>query len=247
MPPKKRRVQVQPDDDDQGDGEIKANVTESGDTISCSVEETNRIRVQLGLRPLDTGPNKASSATTQAVQNFKEAQNKEAKAKNSSILAERLVKAKERRLDEAKNVEKTLGDVDNVEDESLLSAADWVKRSRQIDIQDKKKQKEVASITAARLVEEDNDAITAAANEYTSQNLRGLGIKHDTREFVEGEQVILTLADEQVLEKDDRGHAIGVNTGADALENVNLAEAARLKDVHKRIKKSKQWKKSKQS
>lgn len=53
------------------EGIIKASVTESNGEISCSIEETNRIRAMLGLKPLVV--NKLSKEE-EAVKNFKEQQ-----------------------------------------------------------------------------------------------------------------------------------------------------------------------------
>ncbi len=232
MPPMKRKLEGGDGSETEG-GEVRANITENGDTISCSVDETNRLRAQLGLRPLDTGASKEG----QAVANFKKAQEEEAAAQNTAAIAERIAAARDRRLEQAKNSQQTLADVDTASaaERSLLSASDWVRNSRKVGLTaanigiDHDHQKKPDSPTAA-----------AAATEYTNKDLQGLGIQHDAAQFEEGEQVILTLADEQVLQKDDRGFALAVNTDADALENVNLAEAARLKDVQRRIKKSKQ-------
>jgi hypothetical protein len=48
---------------------VKAAVTEENGEISCSVEETNRIRALLGLKPLAV-----KSKDQQSVDNFKEKQ-----------------------------------------------------------------------------------------------------------------------------------------------------------------------------
>jgi HIND motif len=48
---------------------IKAMVTDENGEISCSVDETNRIRALLGLRPLN---NEKGSNEKEAVQNFNE-------------------------------------------------------------------------------------------------------------------------------------------------------------------------------
>ena len=48
----------------------KAVVTESNGEISCSIEESNRIRALLGLKPLKVDTGKVSTEA-QAVQNFK--------------------------------------------------------------------------------------------------------------------------------------------------------------------------------
>lgn len=53
---------------------IKAMVTDENGEISCSVDETNRIRALLGLRPLN---NEKGSNEREAVQNFHANRDKE--------------------------------------------------------------------------------------------------------------------------------------------------------------------------
>ena len=63
----KRKLDETSESKDGSNGLIKAVVTENNGEISCSVEETNRIRKLLGLKPLAIDkPNEE----TQAVNNF---------------------------------------------------------------------------------------------------------------------------------------------------------------------------------
>ncbi len=75
MGDRKRKAE---DGDDAGSGFIKAFVTESNGEISCSIEETNRIRALLGMKPLvvDT---KGETSEAHAVRNFKQKQEDEAR------------------------------------------------------------------------------------------------------------------------------------------------------------------------
>jgi hypothetical protein len=62
---------------------IKAMVTDENGEISCSVDETNRIRALLGLRPLN---NEKGSNEREAVQNFHASREKERRFAVLSIL-----------------------------------------------------------------------------------------------------------------------------------------------------------------
>ena len=106
---------------------IKAMVTEENGEISCSVEETNRIRALLGLKPLNM---ERSNKEAEAVDNFREKQDNARKEKESAELREKLEKAKEKRLLNTKFSGNGLGEVKDSAEGELLSAADWVKRSR---------------------------------------------------------------------------------------------------------------------
>ena len=56
--------------------QIKALVTEENGEISCSIEETNRIRALLGLKPLNES---GKTAELQAVENFRAKREQEEK------------------------------------------------------------------------------------------------------------------------------------------------------------------------
>lgn len=111
-----------------------------------------------------------------------------------------------------------LSNVETSESE-LLSAADWVNRSRLKEIDRKEKEKLDSILRAKRHLEDQENAST-----YTSSELKGLAVKHGLNDFEMGDSVILTLSDSNVLEKDERGRVIGINETGDVLENVNMTE-----------------------
>jgi len=108
-----------------------------------------------------------------------------------------------------------------------LSAADWVKRSRKVS------EKERAQALTKKLEQEEKE-------QYDAADMQGLAIVHSAKDFSAGHDIILTLADSSVLDKDDRGRAKGLLDQDDVLENVNLAEAQRKAERDKIIKRSKQ-------
>jgi U4/U6.U5 tri-snRNP-associated protein 1 len=135
-------------------------------------------------------------------------------------LKERIEKSKEKRLLNSKVEGNALSAVDAPEQE-LLSTSEWVKRSRLKEL-DKKEKDKIAAELAAKRLQEDEESIVQSA--YTSSDLKGLAIKHSGKDFDAGDVVILTLADSNVLAKDDRGRVLGVNEDMDVLENVNMTE-----------------------
>ena len=72
------------------------------------------------------------------------------------------------------------------------SAADWVKRNRA-----------VTAIRAAHAERAARAAPTEAPKHYSAKDLAGLAVQHDEGAFAEGQEVILTLKDTQIL--DDKG------------------------------------------
>ena len=95
---------------DQTPGVPRAQVSEKDGEISCSVEETNRIRAALGLKPLRI--DSKDDAQEQIRQNIARA---EREARQAEAIA-RIEKAKKKRLLHAKMSGVTLGDQDNEDD-----------------------------------------------------------------------------------------------------------------------------------
>jgi len=109
---------------------LQALTSESNGEISCSVEETNRIRKELGLRPLDL----ETKSDDHVVVTKKPQDSNEA-------LRRRLEKSKRKR--EEKKKEKEFFGKDTIVTQTLKSESveDWVKRSRTIKHKVEKKSK----------------------------------------------------------------------------------------------------------
>ena len=126
------------------------------------------------------------------------------------------------------------------EEQALLSAADWVKRSRK---------KELIPIIPKTDTKKD-----ISSSSYDATALKGLQVKHDAEDFELGEEMILTLADAPLLQRDTNTHKIiglasdhrkSSHTNGDAedediLENINLAENDKRNDRIKQLKRLKQ-------
>jgi U4/U6.U5 tri-snRNP-associated protein 1 len=127
-------------------------------------------------------------------------------------------------------------------EEELLTAASWVQRSRQKEIENKEKsiQLKIQQEQEQKRKEATNTATATDQHQYNSNDLRGLSVKHGGEEFEIGEEIILTLADNSILSHDDDGRLLGLNIDNDILENVNLAEKDRRIEREKLIKRSHQ-------
>ncbi|CZS90595.1 related to DNA binding protein SART-1 [Rhynchosporium agropyri] len=190
---------------------------------AISIDETNRLRVSLGMKPLPvpgagpvfkdaTGPVEEVGSTLESRQEegydnyrkLKEAE--EAKKKRDEKNA-----AIKRARDAAKRFTKLegkgLGDADEGED---LGAKAWLMKQ-------KKRQKE---IDKARKREQELADAEAAA-EYTAKDLAGVKVGHELDTFQEGEYQVLTLKDTTIDENEEEG---------DELENLDLREREKLKD-----------------
>ncbi|XP_026159715.1 U4/U6.U5 tri-snRNP-associated protein 1 [Mastacembelus armatus] len=183
----------------------------SGDA-SLSIEETNKLRAKLGLKPLELNEGKKELGTKEdpvaaevinpvLIQQQKEIREKLAAMKEKRKLNQKLGKVK------------TLA-----EDDWLDDTAAWVERSRKMA-----KEKEMAEKRAKLLEEMDEEfGVSSLVEEefaqskkdaYTSCDLKGLKVQHKVESFSEGHTVILTLQDKGVLEEEE-----------DVLVNVGLVD-----------------------
>ncbi|KAK2872802.1 hypothetical protein Q8A67_022699 [Cirrhinus molitorella] len=184
----------------------------SGDA-SLSIEETNKLRAKLGLKPLDLNENKKEAGTKEEPL-LAETINP-VHIKQQAEMREKLAALKEKRL-----LNQKLGKVKALGDEEpwLDDTVAWVERSRKLA-----KEKEMAEKRAKLLEEMDEEFGVSNLVEqefaqekkeaYSSRDLKGLKVQHKMESFKEGELVVLTLEDKGVLEEEE-----------DVLVNVGLVD-----------------------
>ena len=193
-------------------------------TDAISIEETNRLRVSLGMKPLPvpgTGPifKEASAAPAEeaastlesrqaeSYDNYRKLQEAEEGKKKREAKAEAIKKARDAVKRFAKLEGKGLGDGDETDD---LNARSWL-------IKQKKRQKEIEK--ARKREQELAEAEAAQALEYTARDLAGVKVGHEFDTFEEGEEQVLTLKDATIDENEEEG---------DELENLDLREREKL-------------------
>lgn len=194
----------------------------SGDA-SLSIEETNKLRAKLGLKPLDLNENKKELGTKEEPL-VAETINP-VHIKQQAEMREKLAALKEKRL-----LNQKLGKVKALGDEEpwLDDTAAWVERSRKLA-----KEKELAEKRAKLLEEMDEEFGVSNLVEqefaqekrdsYSSNHLKGLKVQHKMDSFREGETVVLTLQDKGVLEeKEDVLVNVGLVDKEKAEKNVEL-------------------------
>jgi U4/U6.U5 tri-snRNP-associated protein 1 len=196
-------------------------------TDAISIEETNRLRVSLGMKPLPVpgaapgGPvfkeaadapveeegSTLESRQAEGYENYRKLQEAEQAKKKREAKAESIKKARDAAKRFSKLEGKGLGDADGDED---LDARSWL-------IKQKKRQKEIEK---ARKKEREWAEAEAAA-EYTASDLAGVKVAHEFANFEEGEEQVLTLKDTTIDENEEDG---------DELENLDLRERERLNE-----------------
>ncbi|XP_056657289.1 U4/U6.U5 tri-snRNP-associated protein 1 [Monodelphis domestica] len=223
--PAERRVKREKRDD--GYEAATGSKASSGDASSLSIEETNKLRAKLGLKPLEVNAIKKEAGTKEepvladvinpmALRQREELREKLAAAKEKRLLNQKLGKIK------------TLGE----DDPWLDDTAAWIERSRRLQ-----KEKDLAEKRAKLLEEMDQEfGVSTLVEEefgqkrkdqYSARDLQGLTVEHTIDSFREGETMILTLKDKGVLQEEE-----------DVLVNVNLVDKERAeKNVELRKKK----------
>ncbi|XP_050500074.1 U4/U6.U5 tri-snRNP-associated protein 1 isoform X2 [Diabrotica virgifera virgifera] len=207
---------------------------------SLSIEETNKLRAKLGLKPLDVGTSSSNSNNSKSSKDkellkddlgefyHKPAENLVEKAQQDKIRAKLQEIREKRQMHTKLSSVKTLGESDSEDD---LSS--WVQKSRHIESAKKEAEKRAkmleeldAQFGISDFVESENKA--KMKNKYSEQDLRGLTVQHDVDNFAEEKTVILTLKDKGVLDEED-----------DVLENVNMIDDERYKkNIENKKKKS---------
>ncbi|KAK5997047.1 U4/U6.U5 tri-snRNP-associated protein snu66 [Cladobotryum mycophilum] len=197
---------------------------------AATIEETNRIRISLGMKPLpvpgadnskdekpaaagsdseDEAPSTLESRQARAYDNYKKVQDDEDAKKRRDEKAAAVRKAREKAQRFAVMEGKGLGDADEADAQDAKS---WL-------VGQKKRQKK---IDKARKLEEElvaAEAAAAAAIQYTSKDLAGIKVAHDTTSFLDGDEQILTLKDTTIEENEEEG---------DELENLNVRDQEKL-------------------
>lgn len=174
-----------------------------------SLQETNKLRISLGLKPLvaddEPAPSKPSEEKPKldgdalAAKNFQDKQDRDRREREDAELKERLARAQAKR-DAARRLKgPTLGDPDVAADASTSASGSSSKDTLKWIKESKKRAKEHAARRAKEL--EEQEARQQA--EYRESDLAGLRVGHDADEFGEGEERILTLRDAGVLDDAD--------------------------------------------
>lgn len=200
--------------------------------LSLSIEETNKLRAKLGLKPLEVGGAKDGSSKSGENQDVHVPAINIGEKKRTEKLREKMDTTKAKRAISNKlRVIKGLGESDS-EDESATA---WVQKSRQVQ-----KEKEMAEKRAKLLEEMDEEFGVGSLVEqvfqgpkqknYSSRDLSGLKVEHGMEKFREGSNIVLTLKDKGVLDEDNEDVLINVNIIDDEKAEKNVENKKKKPD-----------------
>ncbi|CAH3182747.1 unnamed protein product, partial [Porites lobata] len=205
-------------DDHSNDNDISQNHQEGGE-ISLSIEETNKLRIKLGLKPLEIPDSSADTEgkTTSSKEDVHVPAANMSDQKEAENFKRKLEEMREkRRINKKLGKVKSLGAADSDDDDS---AASWVAKSGKKENEKslaEKRAKLLAEMDEefgiSDLVEEEFGSLTTPTRQvYSSRDLRGLKVEHSQEHFTEGSSMIMTLKDASVLDDDVEETLINVN------------------------------------
>lgn len=186
---------------------------------SLSIEETNKLRAKLGLKPLNVGTDNGNSGDGEnskeefvhkpAEDLWKKQQDEKIKEKIHLMKEKRILQNKMRKV-------KTLGEDDDADD-----IAKWAEKSRKKE-QGAKREAEIL-IAANEFGIGINDLVKKEKKEqqkdYSGRDLQGLEVEHDLSTFRDGRSEILVIKDKEILAEDQ----------ADVLHSVVLQDVEKSK------------------
>ncbi|KAI8484154.1 U4/U6.U5 tri-snRNP-associated protein 1 [Branchiostoma belcheri] len=202
----------------------------AGGDSALSIEETNKLRAKLGLKPLDVA-DAVVSAEEEKTENKEDvhapAINLGEKKKAEELREKMKAMREKREMNKKLGKVKALGDDDELDDVTA-----WVERSRKLQIEKEKAAKRARMLEEmdeefgiGNLVEEELGVNKPKT--YSARDLAGMTVEHSEESFLEGQSVILTLKDKGVLDTED-----------DVLMNYNLLEKEKaVKNVEAKKKK----------
>ena len=204
----------------------RALTAESNGEISCSIEETNRVRALLGLKPLKIGSDK--SAGPKEIDASAEARRKEAEDAQEALRLKIEASKKSRAVKSTVMSCSTLAE--DADDDDDVNA--WIEKQKKSTVDKQARDKE-AAVRRAREMEE----AEAQQSAYSSKHLSGIKVKHGAGDIKAGESMILTLKDSRVVTKGEDGLRV-INDEEDELENIVLAADERKRISEARLKKA---------
>ena len=198
---------------------------------AAAIEETNKIRVSLGMAPLpvpgaapdtsdDSGSDSESEKEPESTVESRQAQSYDNYSKLQQ--AEAAKKKREQKAAAVRKARENAQRLAKLDGEGLADAKDGDVDAKSWLMGQKKRQKK---IDKARKLEEElaaAEAEAAAAVKYTSKDLAGIKVAHDTTNFKDGEDQVLTLKDTNIGAGDDDEE--------DELENFELREQEKLEN-----------------
>ena len=202
---------------------VAMQTSDANGEISATVDETNRVRAELGLKPLAADASgRDAQRDAEAARRGAELAAAQAKGDEQEAMRAKLDAARRQRLLTQKMAGRSLGE--QLAGEEMDSAAAWVSKSR--DQQEARAERRREGKAERKPRARPKTAAEAQSSKFDEMDeesqVAGALVGHGADEFKAGESVVLTLADQQVVQTEANGYAL--NDGDEMLENVNMAD-----------------------
>lgn len=198
----------------------------SGASESISIEETNRIRISLGLKPLDISEEKPQKELSdasvkssyvdqeqQAYENWKKQEQEEINRKKEEELKSKLEKLRQknerRRRTQGKTLAETLAEEDDQIDANDTRA--WILKMRNSSLN---KNGNGLNFEAKNDAPRRSTLHSQNAGPNVNSSLEGMKIAHGFQDLNKNDGLVLTLKDADILDEDNH----------DLLENVEMVQ-----------------------
>ena len=237
------RHQTKDEEEDVEEGEVieeeepRGGGGGGGDAESLSIEETNKLRAKLGLAPLDLPGSSKKTAEEEASYEkrgevFVKTENISDKIETEKIKERLAAQREKRRILDKLSKTKGLADSSSSSDDEE-GAVSWVEKSRQLErlkAEQKARELEELDREIQRQEEEKQKEFLARQRAYRETDLKGMAVSHSFDSIKEGQAVVLTLKDKEVLDDEEE----------DVLENVNIVDEEKAAENVSNKKKGKQ-------
>lgn len=200
---------------------------QTNDVSELSIEETNKLRIKLGLKPLeiDSGP-KASSSQSSSTEEKSYEKRGEVFVQTASLadqleaekLREKFAIQREKRL-QAEKLKSIKTIAEEIDDDDLDPFA-WVNKSRENENKSTQPLKESKHVPHSRKSSQNEKEMIERQKMYNENHVKGLKVNHALDSISESQSIILTLRDREVLDEQ----------GEDELENVNLKDDEKARE-----------------
>lgn len=195
-----------------------------------SIEETNKLRISLGLKPLEvdgvsggrsSSDSKVAPMKTEEV--FVKTENISDRLEAEKMREKVQVQREKRILQSQLRSIRHLGDESDSEGEDALV---WIQKSRELEKQ--KAEARAREEMDEEIQRQEEERMIQRQNAYRERDLKGLTVGHSLDTIKEGTQLILTLRDSDLLDQD---------ATEDILENVNILDEERAAEnvLNKRL------------
>mmetsp|Transcript_18123 Transcript_18123/g.25359 ORF Transcript_18123/g.25359 Transcript_18123/m.25359 type:complete len:741 (-) Transcript_18123:40-2262(-) len=198
-------------------------VSSGGTEVALSIEETNKLRIALGLKPLNVEDKGAKDKEDQ-----KKKEDLEKEQKTLEIQS-RIEKAKKDREKNYKIAGKSLGEELEEEEDDAVS---WVLKSRKLEEERKLAEKRSKALEEMDKAASDDEGPRRPSKSSSSATAKGLKVAHGIEDILDAnaDNIILTLKDAPILDKYE------LKEDDDELENLQLVEKEKLKLFESRKK-----------